>query len=79
MPRKALRRRKVQPQATRNTRLIGSEEEIAARTQKVQLTLFEAEKHPALEELETLDVTVLTPVEALMKLDERKRRIKKST
>ena len=47
---------------------------IAPRKQKVQLTLFEAEKHPVLEELETLDVTSLTPVEALMKLDEWKRK-----
>lgn len=48
-------------------------EGLSPRKQKVQLTLFEAEKHPILEELETLDVTSLTPVEALMKLDAWKR------
>ena len=46
---------------------------LAPRKQKLQMTLFEAEKHPILEELETLDVTSLTPVEALMKLDAWKR------
>ncbi len=46
---------------------------VAPKRQKVQLTLFEAEKHPVLEELEAIDVTSLTPVEALMKLDALKR------
>ena len=40
----------------------------------VQLTLFEAEPHPVIEELQALDITSLTPVEALMKLDELKRK-----
>ena len=53
--------------------LVGGEESIAPRKQKVQLTLFEAEKHPVLEELENLDITALTPIEALMKLDAWKR------
>jgi DNA mismatch repair protein MutS len=44
------------------------------QTRKLQLTLFEAEEHPLLEELRQLDPTALTPVEALMKLDEWKRR-----
>jgi DNA mismatch repair protein MutS len=44
------------------------------QTRKLQLTLFEAEEHPLLEELRQLDLTALTPVEALMKLDEWKRR-----
>ena len=46
----------------------------APRRQKVQLTLFEAEPHPVIEELQALDITSLTPVEALMKLDELKRK-----
>jgi len=46
----------------------------AIQTRKLQLTLFEAEEHPLLEELRQLDPTALTPVEALMKLDEWKRR-----
>lgn len=43
------------------------------RTKKLQLTLFEAAEHPVLEALRELDITALTPVEALMRLDELKR------
>ena len=56
-----------------------SGEAFAPRKQKVQMTLFEAEKHPILEELESLDVTSLTPVEALMKLDDLKRRLSRQS
>lgn len=52
-----------------------SEESPGIRRKKLQLTLFEAEQHPVLEELKKLDVTALTPVEALMKLDEWKRKL----
>jgi DNA mismatch repair protein MutS len=45
------------------------------RTKKLQLTLFEAEEHPVLEALRTLDIATLSPVEALLKLDELKRRL----
>ncbi len=56
--------------------LITGAEDVAPRRQKVQLTLFEAEKHPILEDLETLDVTAMTPIEALMKLDAWKRMLR---
>lgn len=42
---------------------------------KLQMTLFEAEPHPVLEELKKMDLTAITPVEALMKLDELKRKV----
>ena len=58
--------------------LIGKETSIPTTRRKLQMTLFEAEKHPALEELETLDITSLTPVEALMKLDDLHRKAKSS-
>jgi DNA mismatch repair protein MutS len=45
------------------------------RTKKLQLTLFEAEEHPVLEALRALDITTLSPVEALLKLDELKRQL----
>lgn len=48
------------------------------RRQKLQLTLFEAEQHPVIEELETLDITALTPVEALMKIDAWKRSLRRA-
>jgi DNA mismatch repair protein MutS len=52
--------------------LVGAGQE-APKKQKLQLTLFEAEKHPILEELEQLDITSLSPLEALMKIDAWKR------
>ncbi|GIV12487.1 MAG: DNA mismatch repair protein MutS [Fimbriimonadales bacterium] len=52
-----------------------NEGSIPVRTKKLQLTLFEAEEHPIIEELRQLDPATLTPVEALMKIDEWKRRI----
>ena len=42
---------------------------IPTRQQKLQLSLFELE-HPVLEELKKLDLTTLTPIEALNKLKE---------
>lgn len=47
------------------------------RTEKLQMTLFEAEKPEVVEALESLDVNALTPVQALMLLDEWKRRFGK--
>ncbi|MHB8636609.1 MAG: DNA mismatch repair protein MutS [Fimbriimonadaceae bacterium] len=46
----------------------------APTTQKLQLTLFEAEPAPVMKELEGLDVNTLTPVEALTILDAWKRK-----
>ncbi len=51
-----------------------SEEAPTIRTRKIQLTLFEGEEHPLIEELRQLDPATLTPVEALMKIDEWRRR-----
>ena len=62
--------------ATRD--LASGETDMAPKKAKLQLTMFEAEKHPVLEELEELDITSLTPVEALMKLDDLKRRLRQS-
>ncbi|MDW8290435.1 MAG: DNA mismatch repair protein MutS, partial [Armatimonadota bacterium] len=49
---------------------------VKVKRQRLQLTLFEAEKHPILEELEKLDVTTLSPLEALLKINEWKKQIK---
>jgi DNA mismatch repair protein MutS len=46
---------------------------VSAKTEKVQLTLFEAEENPILEELRNLDLDTLTPVEALIQLQKLKR------
>jgi DNA mismatch repair protein MutS len=46
----------------------------APTTQKLQLTLFEAEAAPVMKELEGLDVNSLTPMDALRILDDWKRK-----
>lgn len=38
---------------------------ITGKTQRVQMTLFEAEPHPVLEQLRTLDLSTTSPIEAL--------------
>ncbi len=48
---------------------------LAARTQRLQTTLFEAERHPVLDELEALDLGTLSPIEALTKLYDLQRKL----
>lgn len=45
------------------------------KTEKLQLTLFEAEESPMVSALKNLDVNQLTPLEALKLLDEWKRKV----
>jgi len=47
-----------------------------AETKRVQLTLFEADRHPVVDELEELDLSTLSPIEALTKLYDYQKRIK---
>lgn len=54
--------------------LEGREPARAPKTERLQLTLFEAEEAPVVKELQKLDVNVLTPLEALRLLDEWKRK-----
>lgn len=49
---------------------------VSVRRETLQMSLFEAEKHPVIEELEKLDVSVMSPIEALNKLDELQRRVR---
>jgi DNA mismatch repair protein MutS len=49
-------------------------EAIRPNVQKLQMTLFEVEPSPVVQELERLDVNQLTPLEALRLLDEWKRK-----
>src|SRR3712207_8739949 len=46
---------------------------VQATSRKLQLSLFEAEEHPVLAELRRLDVSTMTPVEALTRLYELQR------
>jgi DNA mismatch repair protein MutS len=50
---------------------------VQASTQKLQLSLFEVEPSPVVEELQRLDVNKLTPIQALMLLDDWKRKFGK--
>ena len=38
---------------------------ITAKTQRLQMTLFEAEPNPVIEHLQRLDLSTLSPIEAL--------------
>jgi DNA mismatch repair protein MutS len=49
---------------------------VSEKTQKVQLTFFEADVHPVVEALKDLDVETLTPLEALTKLAELQKIVK---
>lgn len=51
---------------------------VPVNTQRLQLTLFEAEEPPVMAALHTLDLDSLTPMEALKTLDDWKRRFAKS-
>ena len=56
--------------------LVDKKKNVSARTEKLQLTLFESEPHPVVEELQKLDLTTMSPIEALVKLDELQRKAK---
>ena len=49
-----------------------------AATEKVQLTLFEAEPNPVLLEIEKIDVDTLSPIEAITKLYDIQNKLKES-
>lgn len=49
---------------------------IKTKTEMLQMTLFETEKHPVIEELEKLDTSVMSPIEALNKLYELQKKTK---
>ena len=49
--------------------------QLSAQTQRLQTTLFEAERHPVLDELEALDLGTISPIEALTKLYDLQRKL----
>ncbi len=49
---------------------------LTQETKRLQMTLFEAESHPVLDELESLDLGTLSPIEALTKLYDLQRKLK---
>lgn len=54
---------------------VGRGAKVSAKREKLQLTLFEAETHPVIEELEKLDVSTMSPIEAMNKLYEMQKRV----
>lgn len=50
---------------------------VPPKSQKLQMTLFEAEEHPVVEELRQLDINTLSPVEALIALQKLQRKAHK--
>jgi DNA mismatch repair protein MutS len=56
--------------------LVDKKNRVSAKTEKLQMTLFEAERHPVMDEIEKLDIATMSPIEALVKLDELQRRAK---
>jgi DNA mismatch repair protein MutS len=52
-----------------------SSHHVTATTKRLQLTLFESEPHPVLSEIEALDLSVMSPIEALTKLYDLQRRL----
>jgi len=53
----------------------GSAKQLATQTRKLQATLFEAEPHPVLDELASLDLATLSPIEALTRLYDFQRKL----
>jgi DNA mismatch repair protein MutS len=53
-----------------NTNLPGKKVKIKEKASVLQLNLFEAEKHAVVTELERMDISTLTPIEALNRLNE---------
>jgi len=62
----------------RNGAGVPSEEtRVPEQKRRLQLTLFEAEEHPILDALRRLDLTTITPIEALTRLHELQKQIEK--
>ena len=50
---------------------------VPAQTRRLQLTLFEGEEHPILDALRRLDLTTMTPIEALTRLHELQKQVER--
>ncbi len=56
--------------------LVDKKESVSSKTERLQMTLFEGEKHPVVDEIEHMDLATMSPIEALVKLDEMQRKVK---
>jgi len=57
--------------------LLRPQTKIQTKTERVQLTLFELEEHPVIQEIQNLDISTMSPIEALTKLYDLQNRLKK--
>jgi len=58
-------------------RLAGKQKlDITATSKRLQLTLFETERHPVIDEIEQLDLATLSPIEALTLLYDMQKRVR---
>ena len=62
------------PSPTCSTTFPPADTRVQTTTTTLQLALFEAEEHPVVVELRKLDVSSMTPIEALTRLDQLQRR-----
>ncbi len=59
-----------------SSKTIARDVKVSEKRQSFQLTLFEVEKHPVIEELEKIDISTISPIEAINKLYELQKQIK---
>ncbi|MCE5314372.1 DNA mismatch repair protein MutS [bacterium] len=59
------------------SKAVGKGAKVNAKRETLQLTLFEGEKHPVIEEMEKLDIATMSPIEAMNKLYELQKRVEK--
>lgn len=61
------------------SRAVSRSAKISTRKETLQLKLFEGEKHPVVEEIEKLDVSTMSPIEAMNKLYELQKKVAKGS
>jgi DNA mismatch repair protein MutS len=59
------------------SKAVGKGAKVNAKRETLQLTLFEGEKHPVIEEMEKLDIATMSPIEAMNKLYELQKQVVK--
>lgn len=59
------------------SKAVGKGAKVKVRQETLQMTLFDTEKHPVVDELEKLDLSTMSPIEAMNKLYELQKRVGK--
>ncbi|MCE5199205.1 MAG: DNA mismatch repair protein MutS [Armatimonadota bacterium] len=61
-----------------SSRATGKGAKVSAKRETLQLTLFEGEKHPVIDEIEKLDIATMSPIEAMNKLYDIQKQLERS-